>query len=59
MDAVQATGVAINLLSGLLFVGAILSGASAWMVYRRLRFVEEMSNRVRRFRVREKRPPFK
>ncbi len=48
----------VNIGSGLLLLGSIVSGASAWLVYRRMRFISEMTHMVRRLRVPHKRPPF-
>ncbi len=55
---VQVGMLAVNVGSGLLFLGSVLAGASAWLVYRRARFVKEMTHMVRRLRVSQKRPPF-
>jgi LysM repeat protein len=48
----------VNIGSGLLMLGSILSGASSWIVYRRIQFISEMTHRVRRLRIRQKRSPF-
>ncbi len=46
----------VNVGSGLLLLGSVLSGLSAWLVHRRVRFVYEMTHRVRRLRVQHKKP---
>jgi LysM repeat protein len=48
----------VNIGSGLLVLGSIISGTSAWIVYRRIQFISEMTHRVRRLRFRQKRSRF-
>lgn len=50
--------VIINVGSGLMMMGSVLSGASAFLVYRRARFIDEMTHMVRRLRVRSHKPPY-
>ncbi len=53
----QVSMLVINVGTGLLLLGSILSGVSAWLVYRRIQFVSGMTYRVRRLRFRQKRSP--
>lgn len=45
---------AVNVGSGLLMLGSIISGGSAWMVYRRTRFLRAVTVRVQRLRSRHR-----
>ncbi len=45
---------AVNIGSGMLLLGSIASGTSAWMVYRRTRFLRAVTYRVHRLRARHR-----
>ncbi len=44
---------AMNIASGLLFLGSVFSGVSAYMVYRRKQFLEQMTRMTRRLLIRK------